>query len=127
MLSFVHFTNCYIRGLKGYIQKKLTIEGFQIWWQAARKLAHFTAVQSEKHFKMIDKPAVYMYKVKSTSLAVADLGFPRGGAPTLRGGAPTYYSPNFSRKLHENEEILAEGEARPWHPPLDPPLPSLHT
>ena len=32
-------------------------------------------------------------------------GFPRGGAPTPQG-APTYYLTNFSRKLHENEEIL---------------------
>ena len=47
--------------------------------------------------------------------------FPEEGAPTLKGGgAPTYYLPNFSRKLHENEEILAErGGARPW--PLTPP------
>ena len=30
---------------------------------------------------------------------------PRGGANS-RGGAPTYYLANFSRKLHENKEIL---------------------
>ena len=41
--------------------------------------------------------------------------------PILKGGAPTYYLPKFSRKLYENEEILAEG-GRPWRPPLDPPL-----
>ena len=46
--------------------------------------------------------------------------FPEGGAPTL-GGAPTYYLPNFSWKLHENEEILGEGGAS-LAPPLDPPL-----
>ena len=40
--------------------------------------------------------------------------FPEGGAPTLKGGgAPTYYLPHFSQKLHENKEILAErGRAR---------------
>ena len=32
--------------------------------------------------------------------------FPEGGAPTPEGGAPTYYLANFSRKLHENKEIL---------------------
>ena len=58
------------------------------------------------------------------NVAVADPGFPRGGAPTP-GGAPTYDFVNFRRKLHENEEILAArgGGARvPCAPPLDPPL-----
>ena len=32
--------------------------------------------------------------------------FPEGGAPTPEG-VPKYYLTNFSRKLHENEEILA--------------------
>ena len=45
--------------------------------------------------------------------AVADLGFPRGGCANTKGEAPTYYWPNFSRKLHENEEILAERGGRP--------------
>ena len=50
--------------------------------------------------------------------SVADLGFSRGGCANPKGGAPTYYLPNFSRKLHENEEILAErGGACPWRPP----------
>ena len=39
---------------------------------------------------------------------VADLGFPRGGCANPRGGASTYYLINFSRKLHENEEILVQ-------------------
>ena len=48
--------------------------------------------------------------------------FPERGAPTLKG-ALTYYLPNFSQKLHENEEILAGGGAHPWCPtPLDMPL-----
>ena len=48
---------------------------------------------------------------------------PRGGANSPRGGAPTYYLANFSRKLHENKEILGpRGGARPLRPPLDPPL-----
>ena len=53
-------------------------------------------------------------------VAVADPGFPRGGAPTPEGGgAPTYYLANFSRKLHENKEILGpRGGARvPCAPP----------
>ena len=41
--------------------------------------------------------------------SVADPGFPRGGGANRKGGAPTYYLANFSRKLHENEEILGGG------------------
>ena len=37
--------------------------------------------------------------------AVADPGFPRGGAPTVKVRAPTYYFTNFPQKLHEIEEI----------------------
>ena len=49
--------------------------------------------------------------------------FPEEGALTPKGGAPIYYLANFSRKLHENEEILGQrGGARPSRPPLDPPL-----
>ena len=39
---------------------------------------------------------------KVLHLPVTDPGFPRGATPT-------YYLANFSRKLHENEEILAQG------------------
>ena len=44
---------------------------------------------------------------------------PRRGRQLLRGGAPTYYLVNFSRKLHENKEILGPrgGRASPA-PPL---------
>ena len=59
------------------------------------------------------------------ALSVADPGFPRGGSANPKGGVPTYYLANFSRKLHENEEILGRGGARPSRPPLDPPLPVL--
>ena len=53
---------------------------------------------------------------------MADPGFPRGGALTLRG-APTYYLANFSQKLHENEDILGQKGGRgPSCPPLDQPL-----
>ena len=48
--------------------------------------------------------------------------FPEEGALTPKEGVPTYYLANFSRKLHENEEILGRGGARPLRPPLDPPL-----
>ena len=46
---------------------------------------------------------------------MADPGFPRGGSanPKGGGGAPTYDLAKFSRKLHENEEILGRGGARP--------------
>ena len=53
--------------------------------------------------------------------AVADPGFPKGG-DVKPGGAPTYYLANFSRKLHENEEILGQrGGACIPCAPLDPP------
>ena len=58
---------------------------------------------------------------------VADPGFPRGGGANPKGGAPTYYLANFSRKLYENEEILGQRGARvPRGPPLDPPLRTVH-
>ena len=53
-------------------------------------------------------------------LAVADPGFSPGG-----GGANSqncYYFSHFCRKLHENERISTPGGARPWRPPLDPPM-----
>ena len=55
---------------------------------------------------------------------VADPGFSPGGAPTPKVGTRTYF---FGQKLHENERILAPGGggARPWRPPLDPPLTKL--
>ena len=46
--------------------------------------------------------------------------FPEGGVPTLKG-APTYYLPHFSQKLHENKEILAErGAPGTRAPPSQP-------
>ena len=49
--------------------------------------------------------------------------FPRGGgAPTPKSAIIFQFCP---RKLHENERIWApRGGARPWRPPLDPPMPS---
>ena len=59
----------------------------------------------------------------SLSISVADPGFPRGGGANPKGGRPTYYLANFSRKLHENEEILGQRRgAHPLRPPLHPPL-----
>ena len=44
--------------------------------------------------------------------------FPEEGALTPKGGMPTYYLANFSRKLHENEEILGQrGGASLAHTP----------
>ena len=48
--------------------------------------------------------------------------FPEEGALTPKGGAPTYNLANFSRKLHENEEILGRAGRASLAPPLDPPL-----
>ena len=52
--------------------------------------------------------------------AVADPGFsPGGGANSQK----CYYFSIFCRKLHENERIWTpRGGARPWRPPLDPPM-----
>ena len=45
--------------------------------------------------------------------------FPRGGANSQK----CYYFSIFCRKLHENERIWTpRGGARPWRPPLDPPM-----
>ena len=45
--------------------------------------------------------------------------FPRGGANSQN----CYYFSHFCRKLHENERIWTPGGgARPWRPPLDPPM-----
>ena len=65
----------------------------------------------------------FFRKIGHMELRIQD--FSEGGAPTL-GGVPTYYLPNFSGKLHENEGILAErGASRvpgAPPPPLDSPL-----
>ena len=53
---------------------------------------------------------------------VGDPGFPRGGGANPKGGAPTYYLANFSRKLHKNEEILGRGGRASLALSLDPPL-----
>ena len=49
--------------------------------------------------------------------AVADPGFPRGGGANPKVGVPTYYLANFSRKLHENEEILGQKGVHVSHAP----------
>ena len=46
-------------------------------------------------------------------LGVGDMyGVISGGSRISQGWAPTYHLTNFSRKLHENEEILGQGGAR---------------
>ena len=46
--------------------------------------------------------------------------FPQGGAPTPKSAIIFQFYP---RKLHENERIWTPGGgARPWRPPLDPPV-----
>ena len=52
---------------------------------------------------------------------VADPGFSPGGCANSQN---CYYFSNFCQKLHENERIWTpRGVARPWRPPLDPPMP----
>ena len=63
-----------------------------------------------------------MRKVNLDHFSVADTGFPIGGGANPRMGAPTYYLINFSRKVHENKEILAESGASLAPPPLYPSL-----
>ena len=46
--------------------------------------------------------------------------FPQGGGANSQN---CYYFSHFCRKLHENERIWTpRGGARPWRPPLDPPM-----
>ena len=53
---------------------------------------------------LIERLSKYVKKYSSDQWRIQD--FPEGGVPTPEGGAPTYYLANFSRKLHENKEIL---------------------
>ena len=50
-----------------------------------------------------------IFRIENYDDTVADPGFPKG--------APTYHFANFSRKLHENEEILGQRGARIPHAP----------
>ena len=58
----------------------------------------------------------------SYNLSVADPGFSPGGAPTPKVGVLTYF---FRPKTAWKWKNLGPrgGGARPWRPPLDPPLP----
>ena len=51
-------------------------------------------------------------------ISVADPEFSPGGAPTPKIAIIFQI---FCQKLHENERIWTRG-ARPWRPPLDPPM-----
>ena len=59
------------------------------------------------------------------SLAVADLGFPRGGGANPQGGGANLL---FGQKFPENCMKMNKfgprggGGMHPWHPPLDPPM-----
>ena len=54
---------------------------------------------------------------------VADPGFSQGGGANSQ---KCYYFSIFCRKLHENGRIWTpRGGARPWRPPLDPPMEPL--
>ena len=80
-------------------------------------IVNYVASDHLNRFKLMSALAAKILEYHRFQWRIQD--FPEGGAPTLRG-APTYYLPNFSGKLHENEEILAEKWGRA--PPLDPPL-----
>ena len=64
-------------------------------------------------------PTVYLAFDKG--FTVADLGFPRGGAPTLKGGANLLFALIFPETVWK-WRILAEGGGRVPGTPLDPPL-----
>ena len=60
------------------------------------------------------------YRLRQVAFQWRIQDFPEEGALTPKGGgAPTYYLANFSRKLHENEEIL---DQRGGRASLAPPL-----
>ena len=75
------------------------------------------------YWKMITRKENYIDCVTNDMIfAVADPGFPRGGAANSPGGVPTYNFPKFSQKLHEIERIWTPGGHTSLVPPLDPPL-----
>ena len=55
---------------------------------------------------------------------MADPGFPRrGGANPQGGGANLLFCPNFPENCMKMKEFGPRGGgARPWRPPLDPPM-----
>ena len=58
------------------------------------------------------------YSKKGHSVQWRIQDFPEEGALTPKEGALTYYLVNYSRKLHENEEILGQRGARGTRAPL---------
>ena len=70
--------------------------------------------------QMAIRPYTSHSNYNSPFTPVADPGFsPGGGANSQK----CYYFSIFCRKLHENERIWTpRGGARPWRPPLDPPM-----
>ena len=54
-------------------------------------------------------PVIRAIRSSGQPYAVADLGFPPGGAPTAGGGVPTYDFAKISQKLHEIERIWTPG------------------
>ena len=57
-------------------------------------------------------------KIQGNQWRIQD--FPQGGGANSQ---KCYYFSIFCRKLHENERIWTpRGGARPWRPPLDPPM-----
>ena len=69
---------------------------------------------SQLHYQPDDGPC--FEKLMQAAALLADPEFSR------RGGAPTYYSANFPRKLRENERNwIGGGGACPWRSPLYPP------
>ena len=55
--------------------------------------------------------------------AVADPGFPQGGGANSPGGRQHTILPNFPKNCMKLKEFGPPGgSARPWRPPLDPPM-----
>ena len=84
------------------------------------RISYVTAAKTQKLLIVAKYSAAIVAKLNKIltiseqygQLSVADPGFPRGGGTNPKGGAPTYYLANFSRKLHENEEILGQRGGR---------------
>ena len=87
-----------------------------------------TGCKSKRHRKNISPSLYFTFPFHGLPISlndpVADPGFSPGGGANSQN---CYYFSHFCRKLHENERIWTPGGgARPWRPPLDPPMRSVY-
>ena len=61
----------------------------------------------------IDFSFIIFHYFSHFTISVADLGFPRGGCAKPKGGAPTYYLPNFSRNCMKMKKFWPRGGGGP--------------